>query len=91
MRDQCYLNQHAPGLADLNYREPRVYQEMLDIATFWLERGVDGFRIDGVNVFETENLPFASFLPGDNDRMARESLDLMHVVNRVYAGFSIEH
>lgn len=83
VRDQCYLHQHAPGLPDLNYREPRVAQEMLEIVTFWLERGVDGFRIDGVNVFETEGLPFAGTLPGNNDRNARESLDLFHVVNRV--------
>lgn len=83
MRNQCYLNQHAPGLPDLNYREPRVYQEMLDVVTFWLERGVDGFRIDGVNVFETAGFPFASFQPGVNDRAARESLNLQHVNNRV--------
>lgn len=79
----CYLNQHAPGLADLNFRDPRVYQEMMEIATFWLERGVDGFRIDGVPLYETENLPFAGFQPGVNDRQARSSLDLMHVANRV--------
>jgi maltose alpha-D-glucosyltransferase/alpha-amylase len=34
---------HQP---DLNYDDPRVPREMLDIARFWLDLGVDGFRVD---------------------------------------------
>ena len=34
---------HQP---DLNYDNPTVRQEMLDIARFWLDLGVDGFRVD---------------------------------------------
>jgi maltose alpha-D-glucosyltransferase/alpha-amylase len=48
---------------DLNFANPRVRQEMLDIARFWLDLGVDGFRVDAVPyLFEREgtnceNLP----------------------------------
>jgi maltose alpha-D-glucosyltransferase/alpha-amylase len=34
---------HQP---DLNYDSPRVQEEMLDVARFWLDLGVDGFRVD---------------------------------------------
>ncbi len=31
---------------DLNWRNPEVQQAMVDVYRFWLDRGVDGFRID---------------------------------------------
>ncbi|HEX3553433.1 MAG TPA: alpha-amylase family glycosyl hydrolase [Thermoanaerobaculia bacterium] len=34
------------GMPDLNYDEPAVREEMKRIATHWLARGVDGFRLD---------------------------------------------
>jgi maltose alpha-D-glucosyltransferase / alpha-amylase len=51
---------HQP---DLNYENPEVQQAMLDIMTFWLDQGLDGFRCDAVPyLFEREgticeNLP----------------------------------
>jgi maltose alpha-D-glucosyltransferase / alpha-amylase len=36
---------HQP---DLNYDNPEVHQAMLDVVGFWLEMGVDGFRVDAV-------------------------------------------
>jgi len=51
---------HQP---DLNYDDPRVQEEMLDVARYWLDLGVDGFRVDAVPyLFERdgtacENLP----------------------------------
>ena len=36
---------HQP---DLNYRNPRVLEEILKVMDFWLEMGVDGFRLDAV-------------------------------------------
>ena len=51
---------HQP---DLNYDNPRVQEEILDVARFWLDLGVDGFRVDAVPyLFEREgttceNLP----------------------------------
>lgn len=34
------------GMPDLNYRNPAVLKEFENTATFWLNRGVDGFRLD---------------------------------------------
>ncbi len=43
---------HQP---DLNYDNPIVQQEMLDVMSFWLDRGIDGFRVDAVPyLFERE-------------------------------------
>jgi maltose alpha-D-glucosyltransferase / alpha-amylase len=52
--------QHQP---DLNYDNPAVVKEMLEILDFWLELGVDGFRLDAVPYLveregtNCENLP----------------------------------
>ena len=35
-------------MPDLNFRNAEVVNEMNEIARFWLERGVDGFRIDAI-------------------------------------------
>ncbi|CAK9823385.1 Maltase 2 [Anthophora retusa] len=49
VRKQYYLHQFAPGQPDLNYRSPALNQEMKNVLTFWMDRGVDGFRIDAIN------------------------------------------
>jgi len=43
---QWYLHLFDPGQPDLNWRNPDVTEEFQDILRFWLDRGVDGFRID---------------------------------------------
>jgi len=44
--------QHQP---DLNYENPWVQDQIIDIVDFWLEKGVDGFRLDAVPfLFEEE-------------------------------------
>ena len=41
-----YLHLFAPGQPDLDWTNPEVRAEFLDILRFWFDRGVDGFRID---------------------------------------------
>ncbi len=43
---QYYLHLFLKEQPDLNWRNPEVVQAMLDMLRFWLERGVDGFRVD---------------------------------------------
>ena len=43
---QYYLHLFLPEQPDLNWRNPAVRKEFEDILRFWLDRGVDGFRID---------------------------------------------
>ncbi|XP_046736597.1 maltase 1-like [Diprion similis] len=47
-RQAYYLHQFSVHQVDLNFSNPRVIQETKDIMTFWLDRGVDGFRIDSM-------------------------------------------
>jgi len=56
-RQQFYWASFLPFQPDLNYHNPEVKQAMLDVAKFWLAKGVDGFRLDIFNaVYEDESL-----------------------------------
>jgi alpha-glucosidase len=44
--EQYYLHSFLKEQPDLNWRNPAVQEAMFDVVRFWLERGVDGFRID---------------------------------------------
>jgi len=60
---QYYWHRFFSSQPDLNYRNPEVQQAMLDVMGYWLEMGIDGFRVDAVPyLFEedgtnSENLP----------------------------------
>ncbi|GAC1425511.1 MAG: alpha-amylase family glycosyl hydrolase [Ktedonobacteraceae bacterium] len=47
---QYYLHLYDVKQPDLNWRHPRVRQEMYAVMRFWLDRGIDGFRIDALEV-----------------------------------------
>lgn len=47
--DQYYLHSFLKEQPDLNWRNPQVKEAMSEVLRFWLERGVDGFRIDVVH------------------------------------------
>lgn len=44
--EQYYLHSYLRSQPDLNWRNPEVRSEMFDTVRFWLDRGVDGIRID---------------------------------------------
>ncbi|WP_448581359.1 alpha-amylase family glycosyl hydrolase [Thermaurantiacus sp.] len=48
-RSQYYLHNFLAAQPDLNLHNPEVVDAVLDIACFWLARGVDGFRLDAIN------------------------------------------
>jgi alpha-glucosidase len=48
-RGQYYLHNFLTSQPDLNFHQPEVQQAALDNLRFWLERGVDGFRLDAIN------------------------------------------
>ncbi|MCE0504670.1 MULTISPECIES: alpha-amylase family glycosyl hydrolase [unclassified Roseivivax] len=50
-RCQYYLHNFLQEQPDLNFHEPKVQEALLDVATFWLDRGVDGFRLDTINFY----------------------------------------
>ena len=47
--EQWYLHQFLPEQPDLNWDNPEVVEAMHGVMRFWLDRGVDGFRIDVVH------------------------------------------
>ena len=48
---QYYLHSFLPSQPDLNYRNPAVVDAVLDCMRFWLDKGVDGFRLDVFNCY----------------------------------------
>jgi len=48
-RGQYYLHNFLAAQPDLNFHHPEVQQATLDDVKFWLDRGVDGFRMDSIN------------------------------------------
>jgi alpha-glucosidase len=53
-RQQFYMHTFLPEQPDLNWRNPAVREAMLTMVRGWLERGVDGFRLDVFNAFFKE-------------------------------------
>ncbi|MEF3048915.1 alpha-amylase family glycosyl hydrolase [Pseudotabrizicola sp. L79] len=50
-RRQYYLHNFLPSQPDFNFHNPAVQDWALDVLRFWLDRGVDGFRLDTVNYY----------------------------------------
>jgi len=50
-RMQYYLHNFLPSQPDLNFHNPEVQDELLNVARFWLDRHVDGFRFDTINFY----------------------------------------
>ena len=69
---EWYLHLFAPEQPDLNWRDPAVHAEFLDVLRFWLDRGVDGFRIDvAMGLYKAEGLPDAGSAARPNDAVTR--------------------
>lgn len=48
-RGQYYMHNFLSSQPQLNCHHPEVQQALLNTAAFWLDRGVDGFRVDAIN------------------------------------------
>ena len=69
LRRQYYLHNFLASQPDLNFHNPEVQDALLDAVRFWLERGVDGFRLDTVNYYFhdrwlRDNPPLAESMAG---------------------------
>jgi alpha-glucosidase len=75
---QYYYHAHLAEQPDLNWRNPEVREAMYGVLRFWLDRGVDGFRVDALRhlikddlfrdnppnpAFRPEDRPFDALLP----------------------------
>jgi alpha-glucosidase len=70
-RGQYYYHAYLPEQPDLNWRNPAVRAAQYDVLRTWLERGVDGFRIDAFRQLLKDpqwrdNPPNPDWRPGDD-------------------------
>ncbi|MEU4968962.1 alpha-amylase family glycosyl hydrolase [Streptomyces smyrnaeus] len=71
---QWYLHLFTPDQPDLNWRAPEVGRDFIDVLRFWLDRGVDGFRIDvAAGLFKHPALPDSP--DPEADERARDSVN----------------
>ncbi len=83
---QYYLHSFLPEQPDLNYWNPDVRFAMEDVFRFWLDRGVDGFRIDVANKvgFDPD---LADNPPGWEDGLAARHDEDWPAVHEILRGF----
>lgn len=69
---QYYYHFFFPQQPDLNWRNPEVQEAMFNVVRFWLDKGVDGFRLDAIGtIFEHPDLPDSNY-PESVDTLMRE-------------------
>lgn len=56
IRKEYYLHLFAKEQPDLNYHNENVILEVEDVMRFWLDRGIDGFRCDVINILYKNSL-----------------------------------
>ena len=71
---QYYLHSFLTQQPDLNWRNPNVRHSMYDVLRFWLDRGVDGFRVDVLWLLIKDAL-FRDNPPNPNYRLNQPAID----------------
>lgn len=70
-RQQYYLHNFLSSQPNLNHANPAVREALTDVARFWFDRGVDGFRLDAVHTINADSAPYQNnranpdFEPGE--------------------------
>jgi maltose alpha-D-glucosyltransferase / alpha-amylase len=71
VRGQYFWHRFYSFQPDLNFENPRVLEEMLKAFRFWLDLGVDGFRLDAVPYLIEADGTNCENLPGTHDILKR--------------------
>ena len=56
LTNEYYYHQFDIKMADLNWGNPKVVEEIKEVLRFWLDMGVNGFRLDVINFLTTEGI-----------------------------------
>lgn len=81
---QFYLHSFLPEQPDVNWRNPEVEAAMFDVLRFWLDRGVDGFRMDVVSfIMKDPELRDDPEPPSDLPPRSRAHPDVHGVFRRI--------
>jgi maltose alpha-D-glucosyltransferase/alpha-amylase len=77
VRGQYYWHRFFSHQPDLNYENPAVIEAMLEVMRFWLDLGIDGFRLDAVPYLYEADGTNCENLPRTHDflRMCRKLVD----------------
>ena len=92
--EQYYLHTFLEEQPDLNWHNPEVQEAMLDVLRFWLDKGVDGFRVDATDLLIKDeelrdnppNPDYEEGQPPDNkliDRYTRDQSEVHDILSRV--------
>ena len=86
---QFYLHSHLVEQPDLNWRNPEAREAMLDVLRFWLDRGVDGFRVDVAHMLMKDpqlrdNPPSPDATPNIYDIQHPDFSSQLHVNDRMH-------
>jgi maltose alpha-D-glucosyltransferase / alpha-amylase len=71
VRRQYYFHRFFSHQPDLNYENPAVQEEMISALRFWLDLGIDGFRLDAVPYLYAEEGTNCENLPRSHDFLKR--------------------
>jgi len=79
-RQQYYWHRFFSHQPDLNYDNPEVADTMIDVVRFWLDIGLDGFRLDAVPYLFTRDGTNGENLPETHSylKRLRKEVDLSH-------------
>ncbi|MBQ8281893.1 MAG: hypothetical protein IJZ25_05805 [Lachnospiraceae bacterium] len=84
----CYEGSFWSGMPDLNLENEALRKELEAIADFWLEMGVDGFRMDAALHFEENNSPFNNEVLDWLYSYCKEQNPDFYMVSEVWAGLA---
>ncbi|MCJ8191597.1 alpha-amylase family glycosyl hydrolase [Sphingomicrobium aestuariivivum] len=76
-RGQYYLHNFLKDQPDLNVHNAQVQDALLEVARFWLDRGVDGFRLDALN-FAMHDRALTDNPPVESPKQKTRSFDFQH-------------
>ena len=65
-RQQYYLHNFLPSQPNFNFSNPKVLDYFEEIARFWFDIGVDGFRLDAVHTINADKPPYKNNTPNPN-------------------------
>jgi maltose alpha-D-glucosyltransferase/alpha-amylase len=75
VRQQYFWHRFFSHQPDLNFDNPKVHEAMIDAMRFWLDMGLDGFRLDAV--------PYLYERPGTNGENLPETHEFLRKVRRI--------
>jgi maltose alpha-D-glucosyltransferase/alpha-amylase len=84
VRGQYYWHRFFYHQPDLNFESPAVQEAMLDVLRFWLDLGIDGFRLDAVPYLFEEDGTNGENLPATHEYLKRVRAEVdVHYPDRV--------